>query len=273
MSSQERNSINENEIKSSWPKLDSMTRGLIRGNLILVASRPSIGKTSFALSIICRSFIPKKMRVVLFSLEMAKEDLSKRMLSMLSSVDLERLSAAELKEHHWTDLQNAAAILSKSEIFIDDTAPLSPSQISERCHEIEKKNGKIDLVVVDYLQLLTVEEKSISAPREAILYEISRKIKKTAKDLDCPIVLLCQLSRKVEKISARDLNLSDLREQGPIEQNADVVIFLTRSREEIAEHSFGKIKLIVAKSRAGDCGPIELNIKASKAGLFFGDEV
>jgi replicative DNA helicase len=244
-------------IPSGFKELDDLTSGFQRSEFIVVAARPSVGKTAFALNIAQNVAIQQRLKVAVFSLEMSKEALMQRMLCSEARIDSQRLRKGLLRTEEWGPLTTAAGKLSEATIFIDETPGISDMQLRAKARRIQSRHG-LDLVIVDYLQLMSSIRKKEGRTQE--ISEISRSLKALARELSIPVIALSQLSRAVET-RGRDKRpiLSDLRESGAIEQDADVVIFLYRDelynpqsdREGLAE-------IIIQKQRNGPTGTIEL---------------
>ena len=239
-----------------------MTGGFGRGELTLVAARPGVGKTSFAMEVTRRLSADAARRIVVFALDITRENFSKRLLSQISGVDLDRTSASSLGELQWEKLREAAAIIGKSSVFIDDTPRLTPAFILERCRNLISQEGRIDLVIVDYLQLLRVDGPK-SESREKELADICRSLKHVVKELDCSILLACQLNRDQLQRDGRP-TLRALRDMAPLESSADTVLLLHRDGNEM--------ECIVGKARSGSNGLVRLVCNAGEAGLVFGGE-
>lgn len=236
--------------------LDTMTSGLQKSDLIILAARPAMGKTSFALSLALNAAVKGKASVMVFSLEMSKEQLGQKLLSMESKVDMQSLKTGRLERRDWDDINIAMDVLSNAKINIDDTAGITIMEMKSKCRRLKAEEG-LDLVVVDYLQLMTPEGRSDSRTQEVSV--ISRNLKLLARELDCPVIVLSQLSRAPETRTDHRPMLSDLRESGSIEQDADIVIFLYRDEyyNEDTE-SPGECEVIVAKHRSGPTGTVKL---------------
>ena len=224
-----------------------------RKDLILLAARPSVGKTALAVNIALNA-ARSDNRVAIFSLEMSKAQLAQRMLSSLSLINLKNLISGDIDE--WEDIFQASSIIAEKSIYIDDTAGISITELRSKCRRL-KADGGLDFIMIDYLQLMTSEGRNENRQQE--ISTISRNLKALAKELDVPILALSQLSRDSEK-SGRKPRLSDLRESGAIEQDADVVILLFREdyQNEEAEVK-NQIELIIAKHRNGETGSVELS--------------
>lgn len=243
-------------VTTGFRELDHKTSGLQKSDLIILAARPAMGKTAFALSLALNAAVKGKASVMMFSLEMSKEQLGQRLLSMESKVDMQSLKTGKLTRRDWDDINIALDILSKTNIHIDDTAGISIMEMKSKCRRLKAEEG-LDLVVIDYLQLMNPEGKSDSRTQEISV--ISRNLKLLARELDCPILVLSQLSRAPETRTDHRPMLSDLRESGSIEQDADIVIFLYRDEyyNEDTEAP-GECEVIVAKQRSGPTGTIKV---------------
>ena len=244
-------------ITTGFSKLDEMTSGMQKSDLIILAARPAMGKTAFALSLARNAAVKGKASVMIFSLEMAKEQLTQRLLSMESKVDLQTLKTGRLERQDWDDLNVALDILSNSNIHIDDTAGISIMEMKSKCRRLKAEAG-LDLVIIDYLQLMNPEGKADSRTQEISV--ISRNLKLLARELDCPVLVLSQLSRAPEQRTDHRPMLSDLRESGSIEQDADIVIFLYRDEYYNKEDTEkpGECEVIVAKHRSGPTGSVDV---------------
>lgn len=244
-------------ITTGFSKLDEMTSGMQKSDLIILAARPAMGKTAFALSLARNAAVRGKASVMIFSLEMAKEQLTQRLLSMESKVDLQTLKTGRLERRDWDDLNVALDILSNSNIHIDDTAGISIMEMKSKCRRLKAEAG-LDLVIIDYLQLMNPEGKADSRTQEISV--ISRNLKLLARELDCPVLVLSQLSRAPEQRTDHRPMLSDLRESGSIEQDADIVIFLYRDEYYNKEDTEkpGECEVIVAKHRSGPTGSVDV---------------
>ena len=236
--------------------LDVMTSGLQRSDLIILAARPAMGKTAFALSLALNAAVKGNASVMVFSMEMSKEQLGQRLLSMESKVPMQSLKTGRLERRDWDDINIALDVLSKANIHIDDTAGVSIMEMKSKCRRLKAEEG-LDLVVIDYLQLMNPEGKSDSRTQEISV--ISRNLKLLARELDCPVLVLSQLSRAPETRTDHRPMLSDLRESGSIEQDADIVIFLYRDEyynEDTEAH--GECEVIIAKQRSGPTGTVKV---------------
>ncbi len=243
-------------VPTGFAKLDELTSGLQPADLIIVAGRPSMGKTAFALNIAQYAAIEAHVPAAVFSLEMAKEQLALRMLCSEAKVDAHRLRGGFLSESDWPKLTRAAGNLSEAPIFIDDTPALTALEMRAKSRRLKKEHD-LGLVIVDYLQLM--RGRPDSDTREQEISDISRSLKSLAKELSVPVIALSQLNRRVEERGDRRPQLSDLRESGAIEQDADVIIFLYR--DEVyskSEDNKGKAEIIIGKQRNGPTDKFEL---------------
>ena len=240
-------------IKTGYSAVDRKIGGLNKSDLILIAARPGMGKTSFALNIAVNVAMKAKHRVAVFSLEMSSEQITSRILSCEALVESNRLRSGNLEENDWVKLAQTAQLLSGSEIFIDDTAGITISEMKAKLRRVKD----LGLVIIDYLQLM--ESTSKSDNRVTVISEITRQLKVMAKELNVPVVLLSQLSRAVESRNDKRPMLSDLRESGSIEQDADIVLFLYRDAYYNKESTRQNVsECIVAKNRHGEVGSVEL---------------
>ena len=236
--------------------VDNKLSGMQKSDLILLAARPSMGKTALGINIATNSAIKADASVAVFSLEMSKEQLVQRMISSVSHVDLQKIISGRLDEEEWMKIINAMAPLSQAKIFIDDTAGISLMEMKAKCRRLKIEQG-LDLIVIDYLQLMQAESRHENRQQE--ISAISRGLKALAKEMECPVVALSQLSRAPELRSDHRPILSDLRESGAIEQDADVVLFLYRDEyynEDTDKKNIGEV--IIAKHRNGPTGTVEL---------------
>ena len=243
-------------IESGFIDLDEKISGLNKSDLIIVAARPAMGKSAFVLNIASYVAMHDKVPVMIFNLEMSKEQLVKRMLSSESEIDSMRLNNANLEQEDWIKMADASNRLADVPIYIDDTPVLTPSEIRAKCRKA-KLEKNIGLIIIDYLQLM--ESKTVNGSRQQEISEISRGLKILAKELDAPVIALSQLSRATESRADHRPMLSDLRESGSIEQDADIVMFL--HREDYYDKDTEKkniAEVIIAKNRHGETGTIEL---------------
>jgi len=239
--------------------LDNKLSGLQKSDLILLAARPSMGKTAISVNIVTNAALKANAKVAVFSLEMSKEQLVQRMISATAHVDLQKIISGRLSEEEWIQVINAMGPLSQAEIFIDDTAGISLMEMKAKCRRLKIEKG-LDLVMIDYLQLMQLDGRQESRQQE--ISAISRGLKALAKEMECPVIALSQLSRAPELRTDHRPILSDLRESGAIEQDADVVLFLYRDEyyhEDSEKKNIGEV--IIAKHRNGPTGSLELVFK------------
>lgn len=251
-----KNKGNVTGIPTGFIDLDYRTAGLQPSDLILVAARPSMGKTAFELNLAQYMAIRKNMAVALFSLEMSKEQLINRMFSQESGVDAQKLRTGQLNDQEWERLIESAGTIGKSKLIIDDTPGISIGELRSKCRKY-KLEQNISVIMIDYLQLMSGGGRSESRQQE--ISEISRSLKALARELNVPVVALSQLSRAVEQRPDHRPMLSDLRESGAIEQDADVVMFLYR--DDYYNHDSpekGISEVIIAKQRNGPIGTVKL---------------
>ena len=244
-------------VPTQFYDLDDKTAGLHGSELILVAARPAMGKTAFALNIATNAALRANVPVAIFSLEMSKDQLVNRMLCSEAMVDSNKVRTGKLDEEDWTKLAEAIGPLSEAGVYIDDTPGISVMEIRTKCRKL-KMEKNIGLVVIDYLQLISGSNKR-NGRREQEISEISRSLKVLAKELNVPVIALSQLSRAVEQRDDHRPMLSDLRESGAIEQDADIVMFLYRDdyyNKESAEKDIAEV--IIAKQRGGSTGTVKL---------------
>ena len=241
-------------VATGFTKLDELTAGLQKSDLVIMAGRPGMGKTALALNIAKNAAVDANIPVAIFSLEMSKEQLSLRMLSSEARIDSSRLRRGFISQDDWIKITDSAGVLSQSPIFIDDSPNITALEIRAKSRRL-KMEKDIGLIVIDYLQLM---KGRVSAERRDLeISEISRSLKALAKELDLPVVALSQLNRKLEERSDKRPQLSDLRESGALEQDADVVAFLYRDElynKDENNPNKGKAELIVSKQRNGPTG-------------------
>lgn len=238
---------------TGFKDFDEMTSGLQPGDLVIVAGRPSMGKTTFAMNIAENAAIQNKQAVLVFSLEMPGEQLVLRMLSSLGRIDQQKVRNGKLEDDDWTRISSTISMISDAPMFIDDTPALSPAEVRARARRLIREHGKLGLIVVDYLQLMQVPGYKENRTNE--ISEISRSLKALAKELSVPVLALSQLNRSLEQRHDRRPVMSDLRESGAIEQDADLIVFIYRD-EVYNEDSpdKGKAEIIIAKQRNGPIG-------------------
>ncbi|MGB8955578.1 MAG: replicative DNA helicase [Tumebacillaceae bacterium] len=243
-------------IPSGYPDLDKMTSGFQRSDLIILAARPAVGKTAFALNVAQNIAVRARETVAIFSLEMGAEQLVQRMLCAEANIDAGKMRTGFLDEDDWPKLTMAVGTLSEAPIYIDDTPGVNVQDIRAKCRRLKAEHG-IGLVMIDYLQLIAGRGKGDNRQQE--VSEISRTLKLMARELNCPVIALSQLSRSVEQRQDKRPMMSDLRESGSIEQDADIVSFLYRDDYYNPESERKNIiEVIIAKQRSGPTGTVEL---------------
>ena len=244
-------------LKSGFYDLDLLTQGFQKSDLIIIAGRPSTGKTAFSLNIALNTIKNSKLPVLFFSLEMSKKQIMYRLLSMEANIDQTRLKNGKLYQNDWVKLNKIIKILSKLPFFIDDSANLSIQEIRSKIKTIISEQTKIGLVIIDYLQLMQSPNLK-NSNRVQELSQITRHLKNIAREFDIPIIALSQLSRNVENRLNQKPILSDLRESGSIEQDADLVLMLYKNKSTNINQTLQLTELIIAKQRNGPIGTIKL---------------
>lgn len=245
-------------IPTGFIDLDYKLFGLQPADLILVAARPSMGKTAFVLNIAQYVAFKKDKCAAIFSLEMSKEQLVNRLFSLESQVDAQALRTGNMKDSDWEKLIEGAGIIGKSNLIIDDTPGISVSELRSKCRKYKLEHG-LDIIIIDYLQLMSGSVGGRSESRQQEISEISRSLKALARELNVPVIALSQLSRAVESRPDKRPMLSDLRESGAIEQDADVVMFIYRDEYYNKDSEFKKqAEIIIAKQRNGPVGTVHL---------------
>ena len=243
-------------ITTGFKDLNKKINGLQRTDLILIAARPAMGKTAFSLNLVQNAALKGDASVAVFSLEMSKDQLVQRMLAAQSHVELKKIKTGTLDENDWTRIIDAMAVLSSASIHIDDTPGIKISELRSKCRKLKIEKG-LDLILIDYLQLMEGEGNNESRQQE--IAKISRSLKIIAKELNCPVVALSQLSRAPEQRADHRPMLSDLRESGSIEQDADIVMFLYRDEYYHPDSESKNIgEVLIAKNRHGETGSVEL---------------
>lgn len=251
------NKGNVTGIPSGYPDLDKMTSGFQRSDLIILAARPAVGKTAFALNVAQNIAVRARESVAIFSLEMGKEQLVQRMLCAEANIDAGKMRTGFLDEDDWPKLTMAVGTLSEAPIFIDDTPGITVQDIRAKCRRLKQEQGSLGLIMIDYLQLISGKGKGDNRQQE--VSEISRTLKLIARELMVPVIALSQLSRSVEQRQDKRPMMSDLRESGSIEQDADIVSFLYRDDYYNPESEKKNIiEVIIAKQRSGPTGTVEL---------------
>ena len=250
-------------VRSGFTDLDALTTGLQKSDLVIVAARPSVGKTSFALNIAEHAAVKERKSVGVFSLEMSKEQLVVRLLSSVANIDSHRLRTGFLEELDFARIAPAMNSLSEAPMYIDDTPNISAMELRTKARRLQAESG-LDLVIVDYLQLMQATTSNRDANRVQEVSEISRGLKALARELSVPVIALSQLSRQPEMRESKEPRLSDLRESGAIEQDADLVMFLWRDKDRGADegdHDGEVVNLKLAKHRNGPTGEVQLYFK------------
>ena len=247
-------------VRTGFYELDRMTAGLQGGDLIILAARPSMGKTAFALNIAENVAVQEGLPVVIFSMEMGASQLALRMVGSLGRIDQSGLRTGRLRDDDWGRLTEAVDKLSKASVYIDETPGLNPAELRARARRQARQCGKLGLIVIDYLQLMVGTNASSGENRATELSEISRSLKALAKELNCPVIALSQLNRSVETRTDKRPMMSDLRESGAIEQDADVIMFIYRDDYYNREDSKvpGTAEIIIGKQRNGPVGALHL---------------
>jgi replicative DNA helicase len=248
-------------VPTGFTELDRMTSGLHGGELIIIAARPSMGKTALSLNIASHMALRAKKTVAYFSVEMGKESVMMRLLASESKISMGEIRNGRIQDASWPKLIQAAGTISEANLFIDDTAGISPFEIRARCRRLKATHG-LDCIMIDYLQLMDLKIKVES--RERAVSEISKGLKAIAKEMQIPIIALAQLNRGVEGRSDRRPMLSDLRESGSIEQDADVIMMLYRDDyyDKDDADKAGHAEIIIGKQRNGPTGTVKLQFDA-----------
>lgn len=245
-------------LETGFRDLDYKTAGLQKSDLILIAARPAMGKTAFVLNIAEYMALHTKSTIAIFSLEMSKEQLVKRMLSMNSHVDSQKIRTGDLEDDDWDKLVGSVRKIGNSNLVIDDTSGITAQELRSKCRRLKIEKG-LDLVIIDYLQLMSGAGRRKGDNRQQEISDISRALKIMAKELNVPVIALSQLSRAVEQRPDKKPLLSDLRESGAIEQDADMVMFLYRDEYYNPDtEEKGVAEIIIAKQRSGPTGSVKL---------------
>lgn len=247
-------------LETGFMDLDYKTSGLQPSDLVLIAARPSMGKTAFVLNLAQHMAFKRNHAVAVFSLEMSKEQLVNRMLSLESHVDAQKIRTGRLTDEEWMNLVEGSANIANSKLIIDDTPGISLSLLRSKCRRLKIEHD-IQIVIIDYLQLMSGDNNGSAASRQQEISDISRGLKALARELNVPVVALSQLSRAVEQRPDHRPMLSDLRESGAIEQDADVVMFLYREgyyNRDLSEAQQRVAEVIIAKQRNGPIGTVNL---------------
>ncbi|WP_267223028.1 replicative DNA helicase [Dyella silvae] len=244
-------------VSTGFSDLDELTSGLQPSDLIIVAARPSMGKTAFSVNMAEAVAMRGKKAVAIFSMEMSASQLAFRMISSVGRIHAQHLRNGDLAEEDWPRVTNAIALLSEAKIFIDDTPGLSPVEMRSRSRRLHREHGGLGLIVIDYLQLMQVP--GMKENRATEISEISRSLKGLAKELNCPVIALSQLNRSLEQRADKRPMMSDLRESGAIEQDADVIMFIYRDEYYNKESpDKGLAEIIIGKQRNGPTDTVKL---------------
>ena len=248
-------------VATGFVDLDSQTSGLQKGDLVIVAGRPSMGKTAFSVNIAENVALNEGLPVLIFSMEMAGAQLATRMLGSVGRVDQARLRTGKLTDEEWPRVTEAISKLSKAPILIDETGALNSLELRARARRMARKWGQVGLIVIDYLQLMTGNSGGSGDNRATEISEISRSLKALAKEMQCPVIALSQLNRGLEQRPNKRPVMSDLRESGAIEQDADVILFIYRDEVYHADTTTEKgiAEVIVGKQRNGPIGTVKLS--------------
>lgn len=244
-------------ISTGYKDLDELTSGLQAADLVIIAGRPSMGKTTLAMNMVEHTAIKNKKPVLVFSMEMPADSLALRMMSSLSRIDQHKIRTGKLDDADWARIPSSVELLSSAPLFIDDTPALTPGEVRSRARRVAREQGQLGLVVLDYLQLMQVA--GFKENRTTEISEISRSLKSLAKELNAPVIALSQLNRGLEQRNDKRPVMSDLRESGAIEQDADLIVFIYRD-EVYNENSpeKGIAEIIIAKQRNGPIGKVRL---------------
>jgi replicative DNA helicase len=246
-------------VPTGYTRIDQMTSGLQSGDLIIIAARPSMGKTALALNIAEHVAVDNGLPVAIFSMEMSSTQLAMRMLGSIARVDQHKMRTGKLNDKEWGDLSDAMAKLHETPLFIDEGGALTALEVRARARRLKRQYSKLGLIVIDYLQLMAASSQGENRATE--ISEISRSLKAMAKELDVPVVALSQLNRAVDQRPDRRPVMSDLRESGAIEQDADVIMFIYREvvyKPDLPEDQRGLAEVIIGKQRNGPIGTTKL---------------
>ena len=253
-------------VKTGFPTLDKITNGFKPGELIIIAARPGIGKTTLAVNFAINSAVKYGKSVAMFDLEMSALQVAQRFICATGRVPMDMVKGGTKDQNTWATLFETKKILENANIYIDDTTTITPAEILSKCRKLKAQSG-LDMVIIDYLQLMKAEKASKDGNRQQEVADLTRSIKLAARELGCPILLLSQLNRGVEQRSDKTPQLSDLRESGSIEQDADIVMFISdRADESVKEEDDGDdaidYTLVIAKHRNGMRGNIPIKWKS-----------
>ena len=245
-------------LETGFYDLDEMTSGLQKGDLVIVAGRPSMGKTAFSMNIAEHAAMTSGKAVLIFSMEMPGESLALRMISSLGRINQHKVRTGKLEDQDWANVTSAIQMLSTKKLFVDDTPALTPTEMRSRARRVARENDGLGLIVIDYLQLMQVSGSSENRTNE--ISEISRSLKGLAKELEVPVIALSQLNRSLESRTDKRPMMSDLRESGAIEQDADVIAFIYRDEVYHPDSpDKGKAEVIIGKQRNGPIGRVMLS--------------
>lgn len=258
-------------IPTGFYDLDRITKGLHANEFIIIAARPAMGKTAFALNLVVNMAVNAKKTVALFNMEMGAEQLINRMLASVGQIDMGKILTGRLEHQDWKRVNESISRLADTKIFIDDTPGMTVSEIRAKCRRLANSSDGLDAVVIDYLQLISGGPK-YAGQRQQEVSEISRSLKTMAMELGIPVIALAQLSRSVEGREDKRPLLSDLRESGSIEQDADIVSFLYRddyyNKESAIDENTSKSEFIIAKHRSGPTATVDLIFKRNTSSFF-----
>jgi replicative DNA helicase len=246
-------------VPTGYVDIDKMTSGLQQGDLIIIAARPSMGKTALALNIAEHVAVDNGLPVAIFSMEMSATQLAMRMLGSIARVDQHKMRTGKLSDKEWGDLSDAMAKLHETPIYIDESGALTALEVRARARRLKRQYSKLGLIVIDYIQLMSASSQGENLATE--ISEISRSLKAMAKELEVPVVALSQLNRAVDQRPDRRPVMSDLRESGAIEQDADVIMFIYREvvyKPDLPEDQRAIAEVIIGKQRNGPIGPVKL---------------
>ena len=252
-------------VKTGFPTLDKITNGFKSGELIIIAARPGIGKTTLAVNFAINAAVKYNKSVAMFDLEMSSLQVAQRFICATGRVPMDSVKGGTKDQNTWATLFETKKILENANIYIDDTTTITPAEILSKCRRLKAQNG-LDMVIIDYLQLMKAEKQSKDGNRQQEVADLTRSIKLAARELGCPILLLSQLNRGVEQRSDKTPQLSDLRESGSIEQDADIVMFISDRaddsvKEEDSDDDAINYTLVIAKHRNGMRGNIPIKWK------------
>lgn len=258
-------------VPSGYNDIDKLTSGFHENELIIIAARPAMGKTVFALSMAANMALANKKSVAIFNMEMGAEQLISRMLSSVGQIESNKLRTGNLQHQDWKRVNEAISRLADTKIYIDDTPGITVSEMRAKCRRLANSEEGLDCVIIDYLQLISGSSK-YAGQRQQEVSEISRSLKTMAMELKVPVIALAQLSRSVESREEKRPLLSDLRESGSIEQDADIVAFLYRddyyNKESAIDEDTSKLEFIIAKHRNGPTATVNLIFKRNTSSIF-----